>query len=112
VGRGGGGLDDSRGLFLCAVEVMLPPSATPWRFEGGADGSVAAGTVGIGAVEEKEAEEAGMVIGDKDRDGDGDVVDDEDKDEDEDLTGWLRILIEDPSKFAERLALEHDAPSP
>ena len=115
-------MDDSRGLFLCAVEVMLPPSATPWRSEGGSQVGgaeamkTAAGTgAGTGAVENEQEEEeavAGMIANDED--GDGEVHEDGagDDDDDKDLTGWLRISIEDPSKFAERLALEHDKPSP
>jgi hypothetical protein len=71
-------------------------------------------------------EEADMILreedGNDDADGDDDGnngggrvgdadVDDLDADDD-DLDGWLRISIEAPSKFAERLALEHDVEAP
>jgi len=88
-----GGLDDSRGLFLWAVELNLPARAMPWREEDGGtaeDGGTRGGGAGaganelVGSRETVTAAEVGMKEGDPDE-------------------RWLRVRIDDPEKFAARM---------
>ena len=88
-----GGLDDSRGLFLWAVELSLPARAMPWREEDGGtaeDGGTRGGVAGaganelVGSRETVTAAEVGMKEGDPDE-------------------RCLRVRIDDPEKFAARM---------
>ena len=84
-----GGLDDSQGLFLWAVELTLPARAMPWREEEGGKDAEGAGAGGdenelVGRRETVSAAEVGVEEGDPDE-------------------RWLRVRIEDPEKFAARM---------
>lgn len=84
-----GGLDDSQGLFLWAVELTLPARAMPWREEEGGKDTAGAGAEGdenelVGQRETVSAAEVGVEEGDPDE-------------------RWLRVRIDDPEKFAARM---------
>ena len=134
-------LEEGGGLFLWAVELLLPPEATPWRAEASAAAAVvaaaavaeeegAAGDAGEAveteeeeaAKEEEAAEEEAKTTATAAAAGGSGMAgqesplaaagDEEDTDE-ADTRGWLRVQIDDPPKFAARLVLEHDAaPAP